>query len=93
VNYYREEIFSFLILIIWAMVVPYQFYMTWFRPAKFLEDSVNRVKDWWPSPEEFRFLYGSLLWLWLWRIVSTGLVLFFLYIVYRIAFTGLPLGN
>ncbi len=64
--------------------LTYTFYMSWFRPAKFLKRSVKAVKDYWPFAQYFRSYYASSTWLWLMRIGSTFFLLVILFIAYNV---------
>ena len=88
---FLRENSSFLFFTAWAVAVIYLFYMTWFRPSKFLKDSVRAVKDWWPFADDFRFMYGSSFWLWTSRIVSAIFAIVLLYATYGIIFKGFRL--
>ena len=84
-NFLREYS-GFLFLAAWAVAVMYLFYMTWFRPSKFLENSVRIVKDWWPFADDFRSMYRSSFWLWTSRIASIIFVIVLLYMAYGFIF-------
>jgi hypothetical protein len=53
-------------------------YLAWFHPAKFKEQEMNRVKDWWPFANYFRRSHGSNEHLWAARIGSALFLLIFL---------------
>jgi hypothetical protein len=64
--------------------IIYTFYMSWFRPAKFLERNVRAGLS---------SYYASSAWLWLMRIASTLFLLVILFIAYNVirsSLNGIP---
>jgi hypothetical protein len=67
--------------------MAYVGYLAWFHPARFREQEVKRVKDWWPFANYFRRYHSSNEYLWTARIGSTIFLLIFL-IMGVLAFLG-----
>lgn len=66
------------------LVLIYYFYLSWFKPSRYLDLSRKSVGNWWPFADHLRSYYGSSLNLWINRIVSAILMLGLLYGVYRV---------
>ncbi len=61
-----------------------QFYLSWFRPQRFLSGESRRVKAWWPFASFFRRYYGSAFWLWCVRIVTAAFLPLVLIVLVRV---------
>ena len=79
-----DDLMILLVVVGFVLVLIDSFYLTWFKPSRFLERSRNVVRDWWPFADYFRSFYSSLIWLWIIRIVTAVLMLGLLYGVYQV---------
>ncbi len=69
-----------------TLAIALEFYVSWFRPADFMERSKGRVKNWWPFARYFRTYYASSTWLWIIRIASAVALLFILFAAFEVLY-------
>lgn len=66
---------TLIIVVIATIILIYHVYRIWFFPAKYTSDLRNGVKDSWPFANFYRKWFASRMFLWLFRIAYTSVLL------------------